>query len=245
VQGRGTVPLLAMSVAGVAVLVAGCGSIGQPIPARFSPTPATASSSRCGASQVTGQFWDDFPGMSKALEGITFTNISSTPCRLPGFPTALVLEDASGKVVPPVVLSNPSGTATSDTDFVDTGSASAPSDTSPFSKFQTGGVTVVPGAKAVIAMFGLDGIIELIQPGCLAAASGDQLAVYLTADQAMTVTIPSSPTLSGPGNPDGSVLFTCSALVVSPVLTWSQAKSVVGPPSSLATVFPQGFGAAP
>ena len=61
----------------------------------------------------------------------------------------------------------------------------------------------------------------------------------------MTVAIPNSPTLTGPGNPDGSVLFACSALVVSPVLTWSQAKSVVGPPSRMATVFPEGFGAAP
>lgn len=150
-QRRGTVPLLAMTLAGAALVTACGGTAPTPGP---SPTPATSSSSRCDASQVTGQFWDDFPGMSKALEGITFTNISSTPCRLPGFPTALVLEDASGKVVPPVVLSNPSGTATSDTDFADTGSASAPSDTSPISKFQTGGVTVVPGAKAAIAMFG-------------------------------------------------------------------------------------------
>lgn len=94
-------------------------------------------------------------------------------------------------------------------------------------------------------MFGLDAILGPSQPRCLAAEAGDQLAVHLTADQATMVSIPNNPGLSGPGNPAGSTLFTCSALLVPPVLTWSKVKSVVGPVSSDAAKFPQLYGAAP
>lgn len=246
-KGRVTVLVAAISLLGGA-LVAACGtSVARPSPSpKASPPRATTSASVCGASQVSGRFWIDPPGMSKTMEGITFTNASSMPCSLPGIPKAFVLEDEAGNAVPPVALSSlVVGTPISDTDFVDSASVPAADLSANVSNLPTGGVTLAPGAKAVIAMFGLDAILGPSQPGCLAAGSGDQLAVYLTADQATLVSIPSNLEWAGPGNPAGSALFTCSALLVSPVLTWLKGKNVVGPPSSSATYFPQLYGAAP
>lgn len=246
-QGRVTVWELATGLVGAA-LVAACGTaVPRQAPGpKVNPTRATTTSSVCGAAQVSGQFWIDPPGMSKAVEGITFTNTSSTSCSLPGFPKAFVLEDSSGNAVPAVALSSlVAGTPVSDADFVDSASVPAADLPSIFGNLPTRGVTLGPGAKAVIAMFGVDAILGPDQPGCLAAKSGDQLAVDLTGDQATTVNIPSNPGLWGPGDPSGSALFTCSALLVLPVLTWSRAKSVVGPASSAVINSPQLYGAAP
>ncbi len=232
----------------VVALVTACGTeVPRQAPGpKASPTQATTSSSACRAAQVSGQFWIDPPGMSKIVEGITFTNTSSTSCRLPGIPNAFVLEDSSGNVVPAVELSSlVAGTPVSNTDFVDSASVPVADLPSNFVSLPTRGVTLGPGAKAAIAMFGLDAILGPDQPGCLAANSGDQLAVDLASAQAPIVSIPSNPALSGSDNPAGSGLFTCSALLVSPVLTWSKAKSVVGPASSEAVKYPQLFGAAP
>jgi hypothetical protein len=245
VQGRKIVVVLTVSLL-AATFGEACGTaMPRPSP---SPTPAMTPTSSCGAFQVSGQIWTNLPAMSQIMEGITLTNIASTPCHLPGFPTSLALEDASGSVVPPVALPNPSDTGTSDTDFFDSGSASAPvTDMLPnFSSLPTSGLTLAPGSKAVIVMFGSMGL-SVTQPGCLAAGAGDRLAVYYSAGQPTMASIPSSTNVSGAGtnNPAGSALFSCSAFVLSPVVTWSRATRLVGPVSTVVTASPQLYAAAP
>jgi hypothetical protein len=245
VQGRRFVVVLTVSLL-AATLVVACGTaVPRPSP---SPTPAITPASPCGASQVIGQIWTNLPAMSQIMEGITLTDIGSTTCRLPGFPTSLALEDASGRLVPPIALPNPSDSATSDTDFFDSGSASAPVTDmlASFSSLPTSGVTLAPGSKAVIVMFGsIDP--SGAQPGCLAAGARDRLAVYFSGGQPTVASIPSSTNVSGTGtdNPAGSALFSCSAFVLSPVMTWSRATRLVGPISNVVTAFPQLYAAAP
>jgi hypothetical protein len=246
VPGRVAVLVVAISLLGGATLVAACGTA---VP-RYSPspTPATTPTSSCGASQVSGQVWTDLPAMSQIMEGITLTNVSSTVCHLPGFPTSLALEDASGTFVPPITLPNLSDTATSDTDFFDSGSASAQvTDMLPsFSSLPASGVTLAPRSKAVIVMFGSMGL-SVTQPGCLVAGAGDRLAIYFSSRQPTVASIPSITNVSGAGtnNPAGSALFTCSAFVLSPVMTWTRATRLVGPISTVVTASPQLYAAAP
>jgi hypothetical protein len=249
VQGRARVLVAAISLLGGA-LVAACGtSIAKPSPSpKASPPRSPTSASMCGASEVSGQMWTNLPAMSQIMEGITLTNTASTPCRLPGFPTSLALEDASGSVLPPIALPNPSDTATSDTDFFDSGSASAPVTDmlASFSSLPPSGVTLAPGSKAVIVMFGsIDPSGP--RPGCLAAGARDRLAVYFSGGQPTVASVPSSTNVSGTGtdNPAGSALFSCSAFVLSPVMTWSRATRLVGPISNVVTAFPQLYAAAP
>jgi hypothetical protein len=107
-------------------------------------------------------------------------------------------------------------------------------------------LTLAPGAKAVIVMFGSMGL-TVTQPDCLAAGAGDHLAAYFSAGQSTMATIPMSTNASGPGtnNPAGSALFSCRVFVLSPVMTWSRATRLVGPVSTVGTASPQLYAAAP
>lgn len=244
-QGRPTVMVLAVSLI-FGALAAACG---VPVP-RPSPSPsrATTRTSQCRADQLIAQVWTDLPALSHIMEGITFTSTSSTPCTLPEFPTSFALETASGSVIPPTALPEPSDTATSTTDFFDSGSEAAPvTDMLPsFAGLPTTGVTLAPGSNTVIVLFGSNGF-SATQSGCLAAAAGDQLAVSFSAGQATIATIPISTFASGPGtnNPAGSALFTCNAFVVSPTMGWSRATRLLGPLSSVISSSPQLYAAAP
>ncbi|MGA8206926.1 MAG: hypothetical protein WB867_02685, partial [Candidatus Dormiibacterota bacterium] len=73
-QGRAGVLVVVISLLGGA-LMAACGtSVARPSPSpKASPPRATTPASLCATSQVSGRFWIDSPGMSKAMEGITFT----------------------------------------------------------------------------------------------------------------------------------------------------------------------------
>lgn len=170
--------------------------------------------------------------MSKVAEGITFTNVSAVSCLIPEFPTAISMEDASGNAVPSVTLRSPDNSGSSAQDFVDYGSAAAPANpNSPFAAVPTDGVTLSPGAQAAIVMYGLDFIGS--GQSCLAGAVGYHLAVNL-AGQTVLAAIPTSSAMASNGlDPAGSALFTCSALVVSPALTWSEAQAMVGAPPTL------------
>jgi hypothetical protein len=104
-----------------------------------------------------------------------------------------------------------------------------------FSSLPASGVTLAPRSKAVIVMFGSMG------------GAGDRLAIYFSSRQPTVASIPSITNVSGAGtnNPAGSALFTCSAFVLSPVMTWTRATRLVGPISTVVTASPQLYAAAP
>jgi hypothetical protein len=95
---------------------------------------------------------------------------------------------------------------------------------------------LLPSGKVVVILFELDGPGGLTATGapaesCIAAPDGGALAVTLTSAGVIAVPVPVEP--APPGSdvaPTGSALWSCSTIVASPFLTWSQAVSIVGYP---------------
>ncbi|MHB8332134.1 MAG: DUF4232 domain-containing protein [Candidatus Dormibacteria bacterium] len=197
-------------LAGILITLVGCEASPTPSPSPSAtatsttgPAPTTTTSPLCTGSQVTGQFRYVPVGMSKVMEGITFTNASPATCTVPEFPNTLALQDAAGNAVPAVPIQNPLGTATGDRDFFDYGSASAPAADFPaaLSSASTTGIRLNPGDRAVIAMFGKDFMSS--NQTCLAGRPGDQMAVHF-GSQTTLVTIPTSAAFSGSGTKQGT-----------------------------------------
>ncbi len=211
----------------------------------LSTAPGGARPGACAPGQVRAEYWTNLPAMSQLMQGVTLTNDSSVACSLPGSPSSVVLQGPTGAPLPAATLRGPSGRGTTRTDFLPYGVPDALS-SAPVG-LPRSGVSLEPGGRAALLFFGTTGA-GLAEPDCMAARHGDELGLHFPGVGTVEASIPSSGVLAGGAsfdNPDGSALFSCSPLALSPLLSWPHASRMVGPLEKIVSAWPQLYSAAP
>lgn len=194
------------------------------------PLSSAGSVSICSAASLNTSFWTTVPSMEQQMAGVDVTNVSSTACTLPEFPTAVGLASANGAAVVPVPLPAPDGTQ-SDSDFLNYGSAHAPGWPSSGIPPDPAPLLLAPSGTAVLVLFTT---LPPLSTGstpttCISTPPAGYLTISIGSNL-VEVAMPSTFLPGPPFDPSGSPFVSCQAVVVSPFLTWSEAQLVVGAP---------------
>lgn len=209
-------------------VLAGPGS-GAPRPTN--QTSATGVDS-CSSKTLSVHYWTTMPAMTQGMSGLNVTNVGTSACQLPTFPSAIGVTDSGGVAVPAATMQNATGTGQTAVDFVNYGSASAPISANSAMPVPGGPIVLEPGETGVLLISTFLPVSNLNgQYGCLTAPTGGQLALSLDASDTLDAPIPATPVLISQIDADGSAFSTCATAVVFPFVTWQTAQSLVGPPT--------------
>jgi hypothetical protein len=91
-------------------------------------------------------------------------------------------------------------------------------------------LTLVPGARAVYVLL-TKAPLATKNLSCVHAPAGGGLSVTLGGRDTIQVAVPTADSLVTNYDSPGSAFTSCAQVIVSPVMTWAQAKSVVGAPT--------------
>ncbi|MHB8245868.1 MAG: hypothetical protein ACYDGN_11040 [Acidimicrobiales bacterium] len=208
----------------------------------FVPTNGGSPPPSCAPSRLSTQYWTSVPGMALIVSGFNVINQSNSACTLPAYPSQVALAGADGGVLSPVSLPTPDG-KTSSHDFVNYPSAPdwIPSTMVDFAS-DTAPLTLLPGGEAVVLLYAEEMMVGAGPPPstCINAPAGGGLGVTLgtSANSAIVVPVPTASQLVSTLDPAGSAFTSCTAVLVSPFLTWHQAAAIVGTPTPTSSAGP-------